>query len=371
MAGGLAAWVAPVVGVALVGVALLDVFLTVLYARSGASILSHYLSSGVWAMFRRLGKLFPRRRDAILSVAGPSLLVVLAGMWIFTLVTGFALMTWPAWEATRPYTQQDAPTARWTPFYFAGSTMSTAGANDLRPTTRFLRTMVVVSSLVGITAITLIITYFIEVYSALLRRNAFALQLHHATGATGDAAELLAGLGAGGNFAEARSELAKLSQGLADLYESHHFYESLLFFRFHEPHYAMARVSLVVMDAATLVTSALDSREYLAIQKCAAMKQLWGTGMQLLDELAKVFLPSALWAEEGPPDDATLNRWRLRYGDAVRKLREAGIKTSPDESAGAEIYVAERRKWDRYVRALGDYLERDRATVDPATHRQN
>jgi hypothetical protein len=348
--------------------ALLDIFLTVLYARSGAGFLSHRLSGWVWAAFRGLAGTFPRARAAILSFGGPTLLVVLAGTWLLTLVTGFALISWPAWEATASYTQQDAPTGRWTAFYFAGSTLSTAGVSDLRPTTRFLRTMVVVNSLVGLTAITLTITYFIEVYAALLRRNAFALRVHYATAGTGDAAELLAGLGAGGDFSEARSELAKLADGLADLYESQHFYEALLYFRFREPHYAMARVVTVVMDAATLVETALDGGTYGGVQGCAAMKQLRGAGGQLLDEVSKVFLPSAPWAGGGPPDEAAEARWRKRYGDAARRLREAGIRTTPDERTGAEAYVARRRGWDRYVRALGDYMEQDREVVDPASH---
>ena len=37
-------------------------------------------------------------------------------------------------------------------------------------------------------------------YAALLQRNTFALRLHFATKATGDAAELVVGLGAAGDF---------------------------------------------------------------------------------------------------------------------------------------------------------------------------
>ena len=50
------------------------------------------------------------------------------------------------------------------------------------------------------------------------------------------------------DFSHAGSVLAMLSAELAGVYESHHFYSVLVYFRFREPHYALSRVALVLME---------------------------------------------------------------------------------------------------------------------------
>ena len=89
-------WLAQGAGAVLIVVALADVFLTVLYARSGIGLISHRLSRWNWRLFRRLASLFPEKsRGAVLTFGGPALLVWMAAAWFFTLVLGFALVFWP------------------------------------------------------------------------------------------------------------------------------------------------------------------------------------------------------------------------------------------------------------------------------------
>jgi hypothetical protein len=54
---------------------LLDVFLTVLYARVGTGILSHKLARLTWQLFRLLPA--GRYRPTVLSFCGPAILVLL------------------------------------------------------------------------------------------------------------------------------------------------------------------------------------------------------------------------------------------------------------------------------------------------------
>ena len=51
-----------ILGILLMGLVLLDVFLTVLYARVDASLISHRLACMMWWTFRMIGKPLPRRR---------------------------------------------------------------------------------------------------------------------------------------------------------------------------------------------------------------------------------------------------------------------------------------------------------------------
>lgn len=89
-------WLLPVFGVGLVVAALSDIFLTVLYARSGAGLLSDRFHKEVWHISRSAARALPRYRDRLLAYAGPSLLVLTVLLWVLLLLIGFALIVWPA-----------------------------------------------------------------------------------------------------------------------------------------------------------------------------------------------------------------------------------------------------------------------------------
>src|SRR4051812_9748334 len=235
----MARWLAQILGAALVVPALTDVYLTVLYARSGIGVISHRLSRWNWRLFRLVAAPFPLKvRDSILTFGGPALLVWMALAWVLTVLIGFALVVWPALGTSVLASQGDTPTDFVSAVYYTGYWMTSVGNGDLRPLTPFYKVVSILSSFLGLSVITLMLTYFVQVYTALQRRNTFALSLHDSTGGSGDAVDLLCGLGAAGDFDDARAAVAKFANELADLHESHHFYESLFYFTFREPHYA-------------------------------------------------------------------------------------------------------------------------------------
>lgn len=356
-------WVLQTTGFLLVAATLVDVYLTVLYARIGVAIASEAVGAATWRAFKSAGPLFGRHRDKFLTFCGPTVLVLIMLVWVAALLVGFSLIVWPVLGSSVRSWTGNTPTGFWTAFYFSGGNMTTVGTGDITPQTPFFRFFVVVESLVGISTITLTITYVIEVYNSLLRRNAFALDIHHAAGGTRDAAELIAGLGAAGDFDSARSEMSGFATELLNFYESQHFYPILMYFRFSEPQYATARIMLVVMDTASLAKTALDEEAHASVIHSAPVTQLWNAGMKLFEDLSAVFL-SDLHVERDQVDEATAARWRARFGKAAARLREAGIKTPRDESAAAEKYVALRRQWDVYVRGFADLMAREIDRID-------
>ncbi len=66
-----------IVGAALILLVLGDIFLTVLYARASTGWLALRWNRGVWTSLRAAGNLFGRRRSAVLSLAGPLIVVSL------------------------------------------------------------------------------------------------------------------------------------------------------------------------------------------------------------------------------------------------------------------------------------------------------
>ncbi|WP_174842744.1 hypothetical protein [Sphingomonas sp. ID1715] len=83
--------------------------------------------------------------------------------------------------------------------------------------------------------LSLVLSYLVQVYSGLRQRNALALAIDLMTGGTGDAAEMLARLGADGDLGDPTSEIGNLVRPLAVTKEAHHFYSLLFYFRFKDP----------------------------------------------------------------------------------------------------------------------------------------
>jgi hypothetical protein len=188
--------------------------------------------------------------------------------------------------------------------------------------------------------------------------------MHHASAGTGDAAVLLAGLGPGDDFSRGQSQLAMLAAETTAVYESHHFYSVLVYFRFREPYYAMGRGTLMSMELVTLIDTALDDRQHGWLRASGAVTQLREGAMHALAEFAGVYLPG------GPPavgdqDQRVTAAWQRRYHAAVDHLRRAGISVTPDEQDGADRYVALRRGWDSYVMGFAHYMEHEYQEIDP------
>lgn len=362
------------VGAALVCLALIDVYLTVLFARSGTGLLGPRINHGAWVCLRSISQLFPGARIWLLPHSGPLLLIFNMAVWSGLLVCGFALIVWPELgSAIQDSGSRATPRGFGTALYFAGYSLTTLGTGDLVPTTDVFRILMVLKAGLGFSFLTLTLTFFMSVYSALQRRNRFALMLHHGTADTGDAAELVARLLAGGGEPAARERLSQIEAGLDDLYESHHFYSILHYFYFPEPQYAMARILLVSMDAASLIRSALNESQYRLLIHSSAVEGLWSSGLYLLTNLGETFLPRS----ERPHAGATgeeIAQWKARYRKAVERLEASGLSTDPDLNTGLDSYIELRRQWNSEVVAFCRYMAcewREIATIaDDRPHHQ-
>jgi Ion channel len=352
-------------GIVLIVLILLDVYLTVLYARVGAGFLSHHLACLTWRLFRTIGRRLGRGRDTFLSFCGPTILVLLVTSWVFGLMFGGAAIIHPRLGTGVTATSGPTDTSFSAALYIAGDSMTTVGTSDFAPRSGTLRLFFTFLSFIGISMITLTLTYFLEIYNALQSRNTCAVKMNHATGGTGDAAELLAGIGAQGRFDVGYTHLAEMAAEVMEIHEAHHFYGVLLYFRFKEPHYALSRMALITLETPTLIKSALDDRESAWLKESAAVLQMWRGAMDSLTELAMTFLPTGMPDEVPEPDEATRDRWKRRYHAACERLRQAGICTIADEENGAETYCVLRARWDRYLGAFAEHMLQKMDVIDP------
>ena len=355
-----------IAGAAIMLLVLADVYLTVLYARVGTGVLSARLARMQWRVFRAVAWRFGRGRGKILSFCAPTVLVSLVGMWAGLLAVGAALVLQPALGNAVRLSTDVTPRDFMTALYAGASSLSFLGVGDFSPHTDPYRLFYMFGSLVGISTMSLTLTYLMQIYMGLRERNTFCLKLHLLSAQTDDPAEILAGFAVRGKFEATYSALAEVAAEAVEVKEVHHFYPVLALFRFREPFYAMCAGAFKGLDLVSLIKSALDDEANGWVKESAAVTQLWRAsllGTKLLDE-AQHHHGEAKHGEE--PDDATRERWRQRYFAAVRRLRAAGVKTAPDEAVGAEIYASLRAEWDHRIRVLAPAMGYTMKEIDPA-----
>jgi hypothetical protein len=362
----MAPWLEQTLGALLALFIFIDVFLTVLYARIGAGILSYWIARWIWLLFLQVSTRFSRHAGGPLSFCGPAILVAVIGAWALALACAMGLIIHPKLGTAVVATNGPTPTDFISAIYAGAISMAIVGESNFAPQTSAFRLFYLMNSLAGMSVISVTLMYLMQVYTALLRRNTFGFNVHLASGETGDAAELVAGLAPEGQFDGGYSMLAGFGTELTGIKESHHFYPVLFYFRFQDPAYSVSRVSLVLFDTVTLIKSALDDERYAAIKESAAVTQLWRGCMILVARLAETFLPYDLPDPNRRPDEETRARWRRRYRAALRRLRQAGIQTIADEEAGAGLYCSLRARWDPHVQNLAPALAYRIDEVDPA-----
>ena len=347
---------------------LADIFLTVLYARMGTTLLSGYVGRTTWRLFRSISTLFPNHRGKILSFCGPAMMLVLVGFWALGLTLGAGLIFYPALGRAIQSGGQPIPHDFVTAMYAAANSLSIVGAGSFSAKTTAFKFIYMLNSLVGLCGISLTLTYLMQVYSAVRQRNAAALQAYLATGETGDAAEFVAGLGPRGDFNNATSRLSSMAAGIADVKETHHFYEMLVYFRFPENYYSVTSLVTIALDTVSLIKSALDDERFATLKESGALQDLWHASQRLLGVISDALPAGRDAARLAPslPDDATSERWRRRYLKAVRRLNQAGIATVADEEAGFRLYASLRSQWDPDAARLAQAMLYDRAEFDPA-----
>ena len=80
------------------------------------------------------------------------------------------------------------------------------------------------NSLIGMSVMSLVLTYVMQIFNALRTRNTLGLAIQTLSDDTGDAAELIAGLGPHRQFNSGFTTLSSLAFAASEIKESHHFY---------------------------------------------------------------------------------------------------------------------------------------------------
>jgi hypothetical protein len=350
-------------GAVLVIVTLVDVYLTVLQGGS-VSLISAWAARGIWLVFRGVGKRLGRRKNRLLSYAGPTLVPALILMWVTLLSVGFALIHLPVMGTRIVASSGESPAGFWSALYYSQMSLVTLGTGDLTATTDGYRLLSTFIAITGFSIVTASITYLLSVYNSLIRHNSFALSLHRGSDDTGDAAEFIARLGAGGSFNTSQTSLSLFANELSAVVQSHHIYVVLRYFRGSTPAYGLPRVAMMIMNTTSLIRSALDQDRFRALTLSTTTTQLWKGGLHLLTSLEPSLVPEKL-VERYVSEPDNEQAWRAYYRRSVQRFQAEGIATATDPEAGEEHYVELRRIWQPHISAFADYLQYDRQEICP------
>jgi hypothetical protein len=356
-----------VAGALLMAVGGFDLFVTVLYARIGSRIgdrfgmgLSRWLSRGLWCGARFLS----RRRFVpgaiVLSACAPFMLVCAVVLWAALLSVGAALIFHPELGQGIRRSAGSTPDDFVSALYVAGSSLSIISNSDFLPETRAMRLLFVGDAFVGASALTLTITYVMQIYSALHQRNALGLKIRGMSGGSSNAADLVARWGPDNRFETGYSSLSELVGELAEVHEAHHLYPLLFYFRFDTRYPNAALYLATLLEADTLLQCALDDAELGWLKRSAAVCQLHHSSSFFLRMLEQVFVAERFPVSAAAPAAIADTR---RFDTALGVLKAAGIATRADTQAGRRAYATLLAEWAPSAFRVAEYLEHDPAEL--------
>lgn len=165
-----------VAGGLVVLVVLVDMLLTVLHPDVEGP-LAWFVQRAIWKASLLGARAVGPYRRAVLSLAGPLLVVATFMTWAVVFVLGLSLVVWPNLEDYRsePELSHSRPLGFIDAFYYSGVTVSVLGYGDITPTTGPLKVLAVAASGLGFAVLTGLVTYLVQVIQGIDERQRLAL----------------------------------------------------------------------------------------------------------------------------------------------------------------------------------------------------
>lgn len=337
-----------------------DVYATILDASGRAGPISGWLNRSMWSLTRPLAFRFSRqRRHRLLNLVGPMLMPALIVIYLLLLISGFALIYFPRMPAEFSVLPTAISATPIESLYFSGTTLITVGYGDITPRTLFVRCVALIEGASGFALISLAVTYLITVYSALARKRIIALSFYHQAEEGANVAGFISHHFVAGRFYGFESVLRMAARDINELQESHAEHPVIHYFHPVAVHKSMPRVFFIVLETCAVIKACLDEDEYPETYNHPEVVTLEASGVYVLGELI-ISLNLEDKRVRPPEDQAEISRrLRRRYGQTLKQLTGAGVKTRRDTAEGWEIYRARREAWETKLHAFTNYLGYD------------
>lgn len=354
-------------GVGLLLLAAHDVYATILHARARAGLLSETINRTLWRATRAVAfRLSRQRRHRLLNALGPLLLPLLIVGLIVCLLIGFALIYLPHMPAEFSVDEKAVSPAWIEALYFSGITLTTVGYGDIAPLTLRMRLIALTESASGFVLISLGVTYLVTVYGALERKRAVALSFYHRADEGADAAALITHHFVEDRFIGLSETLRTETRDIQTLLEAHVEHPIIHYFHPIEVHKGMPRLLFIALESCAIIKSCLDCDKYKDVCLHPEVRSLDTSTRYVLNTLVASLdlsdnLPGKGDRERGINETSAeeRQRWRNRWRQTIKQLREEGVAVKPDARASWHEYQKERRQWEAPLHRFATYLGYD------------
>lgn len=319
------------IGLFLIVLVLWDAFETIVFPRrvTRRARITRLFYRATWLPWKAFAHLFPpgRRRESILSIYGPLSLILLLGLWAFSLVLGFGLLFWGNTAMER------GEQSFLTNIYLSGTTFFTLGLGDVKPATSLARFLTVAEAGIGFGFLALVIGYLPALNQSFSRREVSISLLDARAGSPPTAAEMLTRHNNENGMESIRLLLSQWERWSAELLESHLSYPVLAYFRSQHDNQSWLSALTAILDAGAFVMAGLEGACVRQAELTFAMARHAVVDLCLVFGIAPV-IPEP---DRLSPGDLMELRYRLlaaglhpQTGDeADRKLAELRLMYEP------------------------------------------
>jgi hypothetical protein len=294
----------------------------------------------LWTPWRAVARRLPEgdRRESLLTVFGPLVLLLLIAVWALGLIVSFALLHWGLGSQL-----QDAHSASGfgLDLYMSGTTFVTLGLGDVTPATSVARLLTVLESGMGFAFLALVIGYVPLISQAFSRREVSISMLDARAGSPPTAARLLCRHSDDGGE-DLLDLLRSWERWSAELLESHISFPGLSYFRSQHDNQSWVAALTTVLDVCALIVARIDEQPITMARLTFAMAR------HAVRDLCAVFGHEPV----SPPGD------RLPAAEEKRLesiLAAVGLRLRSDEASVAQ-FMSLRSTYEPYVQALSGFL---------------
>ena len=326
-----------IAGLLLVGLALWDVFQTIVVPRPtpGWLRIGRYVVRWTWRPYRSIVVRFKTglARDAMLGLYAPGAAIMLLVVWLVVIVVGYGLILFALRADLQPVPQTIGDAV-----YFAASSILTIGFGDIVATSGVARTVVVIGAATGLGIVALVITFLFSLFGSYQRREVLVVTLAARAKAPPSAMMLLITYARLGLVDELPSLFREWEVWTAEVLDTHVSYPLLGYFRSSHDNVSWVSSLGAVLDAAALVMTTIKG------VPTGHAKITHRVGTHLVEDIANI---QGLKGEGSAVE-------RAEFDVVYAKLGKVGYELEPEDDAW-RAFERERASYAGRLLALADY----------------
>jgi Ion channel len=248
---------AVIAGCAIVFIILFDIFASVIVPRPVRSTLlvSALMRRYLWRVWRTvcLGIQAAQRREMMLGIFAPLVMVLLLWGWVFGLILGFGLVFYGLRGGLHP-----APLDLGAAMYYAGTSLLTIGYGDIIATDGAARFFSISAAAAGLGTVAVVLTFLFSLFASFQRREVFVVMLDARGSTPPSGLALLEAHAAFGLVADLPKLFEQGQIWCAEVLDTHLAYPVLCYFRSSHVDVSWLAAIGALLDASTLMMAAID-----------------------------------------------------------------------------------------------------------------